>query len=194
MNVSVSVMAHPSRKAWVDDLLADLGDVPVAWDTDGVEWHTGDAAWRLYDPDADWHVVIQDDAVLCSRFTERLADTLGQAPKTPVSLYLGTGRPVSWQRRLRGYVSRCTDGWIRLPAILWGVAVALPTEHVEPMLRVAAKLPIRQYDARISQVYEMYRPGTRVWYPMPSLVDHRDGDSLLGHGGVPRRAYRWIDG
>src|SRR5690606_25850971 len=62
---------HPTRKEQVEDLQAMLDrDVPVAWDPNPEpspdpqrRWATGRAAWELHDADADWHLVIQDDAV-----------------------------------------------------------------------------------------------------------------------------------
>jgi hypothetical protein len=194
MKISISIMAHPSRAEWVAGLTDRLGDVPVSWDQNGVEWDTGAAAWRLYDPSAEWHVVLQDDALVCDQFMSRLKDVLAEAPQEgPVSLYLGQGRPKSHQPMIRSRTRRADDGWVRLPWLLWGVAVALPVAHIEHMLRVAAKLPIAEYDTRISRVYEICRPGIKVLHSWPSLVDHRDDGSLLGHDDVPRKAYWWID-
>src|SRR5690606_20533277 len=61
VTLSVSIMAHPARAGFVSELAARLDDAPVAWDTDGVRWHTGRRAWELHDPTADWHLVVQDD-------------------------------------------------------------------------------------------------------------------------------------
>src|SRR5690606_31733722 len=96
-------MAHPARRAWVTELHDQLGPVPAAWDQRNNEWDTGARAWRLHDPDADWHLVLQDDAILCPNFADRLHATLAQAPTGPVSLYIGTGRPrqTQVQRALR---------------------------------------------------------------------------------------------
>jgi len=74
----------------------------------------------------------------------------------------------------------------------WGVAVALPTDHIDSMLSEVDRQRWA-YDVRISKWYESR--GIPTLYAWPCLADHRDEGSLLGHdvGGHPRRARSFAD-
>ena len=187
--VSISIMAHPVRKEWALELSREL-DAPISWDQGGVEWNTGARAWEMFNPSASWHLVVQDDALICRDLRSRLSEALsGLEHKGPVSLYLGTGKPASKQPIVREAVALANGPWIELPWLLWGVAIVLPTKHIRRMLHSTNKHH-SPYDQRISRWYE--RQGISTLYTWPSLVDHRDDESLLDHGGVERRAYKWI--
>ena len=80
IKLSISVMAHPSREKYFGYLKERLGDIPFAIDTEskGV-WENCKRAWKLYDPMADFHLVVQDDAIVCDDFLEKANATLCQA-------------------------------------------------------------------------------------------------------------------
>ena len=184
MRVSIAIMAHPKRRGWAEELSRELS-APIAWDTDNTEWHTGAEAWSLRDPRADWHLVVQDDAVLTPGAVGRMAAELSTRDHAgPVSLYVGTGRPRS--EKVRAYVAQAT-GWFEMPWLNWGVAVALPVRDIDHMLSDVADHR-SAYDVRISRWYESRSLSTL--YAWPCLADHRDDGSLLGHdvGPYPRRA------
>src|SRR5690554_28716 len=71
MKLSVSIMAHRQRQAEAEELQGWLGgDTRIAWDPQPKtspdprqRWVTGRLAWEMHDPTADWHMVIQDDAI-----------------------------------------------------------------------------------------------------------------------------------
>jgi hypothetical protein len=157
------------------------------------ETRNGDKAWRMYDRHADWHVVLQDDAILCDQFTIHLRRALEFAPETVVSLYVGTGRPQ--QKRVEKAVRQADvvrSAWLMAPALFWGVAVAMPTRLVSPFLLWGQMSANEAYDRRIGSF--ITRRNQQVWYTWPSLVDHADGPTLLQHQwGAPtmdRRAWR----
>jgi len=88
MRLSVAIMAHPTRRDGALRVREALGgEIPIVYDTNPVpsaapeqRWATGRRAWEAYDPDADWHLVIQDDAIVCQDMLaglERALDRLG---------------------------------------------------------------------------------------------------------------------
>ena len=189
MTLSASLMAHERRAPWVDELLDSLDrPAPVAWDRHNSVWDTGSRAWELYDPAADWHLVLQDDVLVVPDLlarTEALLD--GLEHDGPVSLYIGRGRPR--QPAVRRAVAQAQDGWVTMPWLLWGPAIILPTKHIDYMLE-ACRRGHHEYDRRISHYYE--RQSIPTLYTLPCLVDHRDDGSLLGHDrGVARHAWDW---
>lgn len=189
MKVSVAIMAHPRRREWAESLAAETG-ARIAWDTNNDEWTTGARAWSLRDPSADWHLVVQDDAVLARDALTQMASELSTRDHCgPVSLYVGTARPRA--EKVRRYVAQAS-GWFTMPWLNWGVAVALPTTDVDRMLSDVDDQKWA-YDVRISKWYEAQ--GIPTLYAWPCLADHRDAGSLLGHdvGRLPRRARSFAD-
>lgn len=194
MHLSAAVMAHPARDTEVEELLGELDrDIPVAWDNGGApspdpqrRWATGMAAWEMHNADADWHMVIQDDAVVCPDLLAGLEAALSEiGPEGLVSAYTGTGRPD--QHNVQRALAHATDkghAWLSTYSLNWGVAIIAPVHTIPDMLEWCSQ-PGRattNYDMRIGQYYRDIL-GWRTWYTHPSLVDHRDDESLIGHGG-----------
>lgn len=193
-------MAHAARRHMVQDLIAALDvepdDVPVFWDEqfpprrdhDRV-WRNCREAWGMRDPYSDWHVVLQDDAVPCADLLAGLARGLEEVDERGiVSLYLGGGAPLP---RLWGGLAARADAegasWVIGPRTTWGVGLAIPTAWVPDMLDTGDRQGQAPDDVRIGRWANRRR--YEAWFPWPSLVDHREGDSLVGHPMV-RRARR----
>lgn len=190
--VDIIVMAHPDRETHALNLAAQLGAY-VVWDDEAQgENATGDRAWTCRDVLCDWVVVLQDDAIPVPNLRQHLSEGLAKAPRTCVGLYVGTSYPRP-SRNVAQAIQRARDegaSWLEHDDLLWGVGVAVPTEHIEPMLAFVrdSNLP---YDRRIGAYFRSV--GLPVRYAFPSLVDHRDGPSLLnpvdGPRELPRVAY-----
>lgn len=183
MRVSCAIMAHPARS----DLVAELTTVldrpsTVVWDRRNEEWDTGVRAWQAYDPDADWHLVIQDDSAVCSDLLTGLEEALEHIPAASVvSLYVGNTRP--YQNRIVRIVddaNRQAAAWIRMKALIWGPAIAAPVSTIDRMLEWCEDNHVPNYDNRLARYYEQVLrwPAYFTW---PSLVDHRQVPSLLEH-------------
>lgn len=195
--ISWAVMGHPRRQRQAHALAWALG-ATLCLDEDGDgENATGDLAWETWRnpmaPAAEWHVVVQDDALPVPDIARQAPAALAAAPGPVVSFYLGTNYPPHTVKPCRNAIDRANttgSAWITAPALFWGVAVAIRTELVADMLRSVArsKLP---YDQRIS--HWAGRAGHGIAYTWPSLVDHADGPSLIKRAiprQAPRRAYR----
>lgn len=188
MNISITIMGHPKRDANIQALLIQLinmqrfCDVSVTLDSENSEWHTGKRALQAgIGKKSDWHVVIQDDVILTPDFYTNLVGCLNSLPtKTLLSLYTGTARPLA--ERVAAAVAKTPDGGLlRFHQLLWGVGIAIPTDHIEPMLDFVENIAL-QYDNRVGEFY--CQNNLPVYYCIPSLVDHDDDtDTLLaGHG------------
>lgn len=190
-SVSMALMAHPRRAALVDELRAQVPDAEVVWDKHHSLWDTGRRALLAHDPQADYHVVLQDDAVLCAEFTDGIRHALAAVPDGhPVSFYVGQVRPN--EPFVRRQVNAALKGgapWIVMKGPWWGVAIAVPTADVPELVEHGDISNLRSYDVRISDFYN--RQGIDCWYTQPSLVDHRaDVDSLTTtRRGRPRQAF-----
>lgn len=193
VRLSVSVMAHPARTAYVPELLETL-DVPatVVWDERSDRWDTGRRAWLAHDPGATHHLVLQDDALPCRDLSAGLSKALEHVPENPVGLYVGTARPANQlMGAMVSHATRTDSAFLSGEGPWWGVGVAMPTAFIEPMLAWCDAQKIEAYDRRIASYFKAC--GIRCFYTMPSLVDHRSGPSLIrSHDGAKRRARRFI--
>jgi hypothetical protein len=59
------------------------------------------------------------------------------------------------------------------------------------MIAYGDKKKIKQDDTRIS--YFLQSKKIPIYYPLPSLIDHRHGESLVKDPGKFRSAYKFID-
>jgi hypothetical protein len=194
IRLSAAVMAHPTRAAWASDLAGKLGLAAdrIVWDRCNSIWDTARRAWLAFDPEATHHLVIQDDAIACRDLITGTEESLAAAPaESVVSLYLGTRRPMVHQvTRAAKHAAESDASWIVLDSLCWGVAVVLPTSVIPDMVAAGDIDQARGDDLRIRH-YAMRTLHWQVWHPWPSLVDHRDTDSLIGHGNG-RKAHRFI--
>lgn len=192
--LSVKIMAHKKRAAYVEDLVQRLGisDDDVIWDRKQDRWDTGRRAWEAIDQDATWGVVLQDDAVVCRDFAAGMEAALDRLePNVVVSPYVGTRRPLA--HRVEAVVRTAIDNdaaWIRMPSLNWGVAIVLPTNIIDGMLPWCDRQTYPNYDRRVGRYcIDVKRMSTICTWP--SLVDHREVPSLVGHGGG-RVAHKFI--
>jgi hypothetical protein len=184
--MSVQVMAHRRREGLVADLLdrLDLDEDHVTWDTDDNRWHTGKAAMAAGAARGQaWTCVIQDDALPCRDYTAGMELALDHVPpEVIVQPYVGTRRP------MQGYVTEAVEKaveqnatWIVMRALMWGVAIIVPTYTVAPMLVWCERRAWPNYDKRVGQFYYA-KLAWPVYCTHPSLVEHREVPSLVGHG------------
>lgn len=198
MKLSASIMAHPDRSALVDDLRARLDrDVPVYWDDEGPAsgnadrvWRTARGGWSLADVSADWHVLIQDDALPSEDFLAGLERSLEHVPDdSAVSAYLGQGGTVGHRwRNLCAQADKKGASFVVSGVLMWGVAICLPVHLLPEMIEAADRMHRVTDDMRVSGWIRKTR--RRVWYPWPSLVDHRPVPSITKHRAADRRAVR----
>lgn len=139
----------------------------------------------MHDPDADFHCVVQDDAVVADNFREKAAafivkqEEKRRAERRPAhgyNFFLKQDRRKSpiWPQD-GAYVDKVTRG---------GVAICLPTAHILPMLREYDRQRSKHDDDRISEYVK--RKGMKMLFPVPSLIGHRgDIESVAGnHRGL----------
>lgn len=187
-------MAHSSRERYFEHLKEKLGDVPFFIDKAGEEigvWENCKRAWLAYDPKADYHVVIQDDAIVCNNFKERAEAFIEKfhAERRSFNFFFAknTGN-------VRNRVENTTadQGYIRRPRNAWGVAICIPTKNIPAMIEYCEKyVKIPQDDVRIGKYLFFARHD--IIYPIPSIVDHRDEDTLVGALNRGRHAYKFIE-
>jgi hypothetical protein len=198
-------MAHPVRRPYVDELVGWLDrKVPISWDNEGPpspdrqrRWRTGRRAWEMHDPKAEWHIVIQDDALVCRDLLAGLERALDHVPaEGVVQPYIGSKRPA--QLTVTKVIRDARDkfpqaSWVGMRSMGWGVAIAAKVETIADMIDWCNSRVTMPYDMRIGR---FYRDALRqlTWHPFPSLVDHRQGPSLIAHSDAGRHAHVFWEG
>lgn len=206
MKLSAAIMAHPDRAPLVEELQARLNPdgsapIPVAWDDEGKPsgkgdrvWRTARRAWLMRDPDADFHVLIQDDAIVCLDLLAGLGKAVDHVPgQSLVCAYLGKGRnvPIRWTR-MAERADQAEASWVRSQKLMWGVCLAVSTDLVDEMVAWCDRKAGMPDDMRVGRWFE--RRDAEVWYTWPSLVDHASVPSLTKHRAVDRAAVRHHQG
>lgn len=202
MNISVAIMAHPKRRAAAEALYNKVIQYPfvapaIIYDEKNEEWDTGERSMRYGVGKADWHLVIQDDAILTPDFYSNIEGAIAAVPtKVAMSLYTGTVRPLP-DRVKRAVTNAPAGSFLQHYMMMWGVGILLPSWHIEPMLDFInePKYSDTPYDQRIGVFYQRNR--LPIYYTVPSLVDHDDDiGSLIGNDRSvePRVAHRRSQG
>jgi hypothetical protein len=195
---SIAIMhaPRPERKKMLRDLLADLGGVErierealrytLVTDTprSGKEesragvWPTAKRAWKAYHPDADYHIVLQDDITPAREFWTALPlvlATLAEQPPAPIGLAANVG--IGFKARDRGHA------YWQAQASLVGCAIALPVPMLNDFLaweERSVSPDLYSDDVRIS--FYCLDNGIKQWYPTFALFRHTGvAHSLLGH-------------
>jgi len=196
LRVSFAIMAHPRRKHWVPDLKREIPDATVVWDEFENRWDTGRRSLLAFNADADWHVVVQDDALVPSGFVDIVEAAIQNVPGPgPIGLYFGRSRPRKFETAfLFSQAKKHGASWIRYPGPYWGVGIAVPTADIPAIVAYGDKrTDVLNYDLKIARYYQSQ--GKMCHYTLPSLVDHRtEGNPSLvpGRTGGNRRAYLYI--
>lgn len=183
--LSVKIMAHKKRAHLVPELVERLGltDDDVIWDRRNDRWDTGRRAWEAVDQSAQWGMVVQDDALPCADLIAGMEKALERVPENVlVSPYIGTRRPSKGKiDRIVQEAAAAKAAFIEMPSLNWGVAITAPTRIIDGMLPWCDVQDYPNYDRRIGRyAIDVLRMGT--WCTFPSLIEHRDIPSLIGHG------------
>jgi hypothetical protein len=195
-NLSVSIMAHEKRQAWVPDLEAQFPGVTTVWDRKNDRWDTGARALTAHNGKSQWHMVVQDDALLPPDFYEGVRKMLKYVPPNhPVGLYYGRVRPREQETYgLMVKAKRENASFIVHNGPWWGVGIVIPTAHIPALAQWGdANQQIPNYDRRIARWY--YKQDIPCYYTVPSLIEHRTQDNpslVAGRTGQNRRAWTFV--
>lgn len=188
-STAVGIVAHQTRLDQAKHLFDLVGADVMMIDDDTLRLgcaanHTRTWAALLTDhaDNADWLIVLEDDAVPCDDFRHQLASALAVAPAPYVSLYLGRGFPRHWQTRYQETIDAAGPNtcWATTSGyMLHAVGIAARIDMVPGMLKHLEQTIGVPVDQAIGQhARNTQQP---VAYTLPSLVDHADGPTIHIH-------------
>ena len=136
--ISATIIAHPTRRKYVRELQRMLDrDVPVVWDEKSNMWDTARRAILHHDPKADYHLIIDDDALPTPNFLEGVERMLQHLPQpTLVGLFVGEDIRLPYLlagHKGHGGVTPLHEvSFLQLSGVLnWGVATCIPTAWID---------------------------------------------------------------
>ncbi|HCT2634411.1 TPA: hypothetical protein OTR94_002167 [Enterobacter roggenkampii] len=184
--VKFVVVGHHSRQKQALRLAESLGAVLLIDSGDhGANWnHRRALEWAACQPCRV--VVLEDDALPVSGFTELAVDWLARFPDDMLSFYLGTGRPPQYQMQIAErfrVADKIQANHITLPRLIHGVCYSVPPQHINRVLHQWNSS--KPADYAVGDAY-----GGAVVYPCYSLVDHADGEPVERHPDSAPRTER----
>jgi len=193
--LSISVLAHPSRSKWHPYLREKLGNISFSIDNGCGLIENGKNAWKMYDPNAKFHCVLNDDAIIGQDFYNKASAILEKnGDKLAYSFYMGERKGY---KEIVDSAYKSGRGFVLSKKLFFGVAICLPVKYISHMFGFIDRikdLPLnRNFDTRIHRYVRSV--GLRVYYPIPSLVDHRsnnENESLVYDRGADRKAQYFI--
>jgi hypothetical protein len=191
--VSIAIQAHPSRREHVDELVRALGpDVTVAWarppfatTTDWRPiWRTKREAMLMGEASgAPFHCVLQDDVVLVPHFRERLEALVDLGPYAIYMLFFRMKRAyAALNGAAQSAMAAGTGGFATRRGPILGPGLVFSRDAINDIVRFGDRDP--GMDGDDDRMRRWVRASRRqVFIAIPSLVDHRGDQSLIGHAG-----------
>lgn len=193
MNYSISIMAHPDRKDLIPALTESLKPIEarVAWDQKNNIWDTCKRAWQLFDSSADYHLVLQDDSLICKNFHPKLLDLLNNFPFSDLVFSLYIGNRHRFMREVNQL--RPKGGILIKENIHHEIALIFPTFRIKEMIEFCDQLN-PENDKVINQYVTAKK--LKVIIPLPTLIEHLNVRSLhnLNQSVESRRTSIWFAG
>lgn len=186
-DIKFVVVGHHSRRKMAQRLYSSLGAHHILTDEIGVganEMHRRALEWAA--EQSCRVVVLEDDALPVPQFHAAVVEWLARFPDNLVSFYLGTGCPAPYQLNIAVKLIEADslrNDHVIIQRLLHGVCYSIPPSQIDNVLRRWD--PAKPADYAVGDAY-----GGSVVYPVYSLVDHTDGDSVE-HGQCRQRRKAW---
>ncbi len=180
------VVGHHSRRHQAEQMAWSMrAHLLIDEDQHGANWnHRRAIEWAS--EQSCRVVVVEDDALPVSGFTDKVAYWLARFPDDLLSFYLGTGRPPQYQKEIAGMLveaDRVNGDHLILSKLIHGVCYSPPVHALKKI--VSRWNQTLAADYAVGDAY-----GGRVIYPCYSLVDHADLPTVERHPDNEPRAER----
>lgn len=175
--IATVVVAHVDRIEQAHELRDNLGALVTLDDgTLGAGGNHREALRLGLATGAEHVLVLEDDALPIDGLLDHVAHATKHRPDQLLGLYVGQQRPRA--ERVAEAVRKADEqgaSWLTYPGLLWGVATVWPADLARDYLR--SEHSSNLWDVHVKRWCQ--RRGLEVAYCWPSLVDHRDEDSVV---------------
>lgn len=177
--LSLAIMTHPSRTAQLESLKEQIGDqieYNVFVDDQNLGlWENAKRAWKAYDPEADYHMVLQDDVILSKNFFSVVRRILPG---------VFTGDSISFCDSLPSEMAIAENAgyhWVTSTKVRHGQCLVQPISQINDFVHFSDWFVRPDYDhddGRLEMF--LYKHKRAMWHSIPSLVEHDDHGSVGG--------------
>jgi hypothetical protein len=172
MKWSICILHHPARRGYIPYLLYKLGNVRIFTDIGQGLIKNCQDAWKSYNKEALWHIVIEDDTLICHDFYDELDKALINKD-TVYNLFYQNDK------------------------VFGGLGICIPTKYIDGLIDYSEngfnkKVFYYPWDVIVRDYCD--KNGIKREFVIPSLLDHRDTGSLVNKkwDKKPRRAKFFI--
>lgn len=177
-DININIQAHHKRESFIPYLKERLGkNTKVIWDQKNCVWDTRKRCIEDHIKSGKkWGLTIQDDCLLTTDFLKKMEKFIlkheRRSRPTVFNFYF-------WNLSTQQVLRAKKVGHFRSAGMKSGLAICMPTRMMPDLLRFWENRNdlIRHDDGRIGRF--LRTRGIRTIYPCPSLVQHRDGPSLI---------------
>ncbi len=196
--LSVAIMAYKDRVDRIPYLRRMIGDAVVFVDDGSLGvWGNAKRCWLSHGNKASFHMVIQDDAIVCKDFYEKIFAIIEKnGPDIFYSLYY---RLIDYRRNPDAKFNRdalvgSKIGGFLTDDLRFAPCLIAPANLIPELINYSSRLTGDKFkDADDIRFREYLRAkGKKVFYPLPSLIQHDPGMlSVIGNRSNKSRDVTW---
>lgn len=197
IKIETRIVASPARSEHAERLASITGgQVYMDWENEGAKWNHLNALRTPAGKDTTHLLIIEDDSDPVDAWLAKVKKVIALYPEELVSLYLGTGRPVSWQERVDAIlVNQPTIGFLRFSDLFHGVAYIVPTGVADLTEVFSQPVATPAADFAVGRLWLRATGKKDIIYSARSIFDHLDQPPVKGDSRpyIERRARRlWM--
>lgn len=175
--LSVCIMAYKTRAHRIPYIRSMLGDVLVSLDDGELGlYRNSRKSWLLHESSAVFHLVVQDDSLICKDFYNRIEKLISNPDTLLDRVYCLYFRLKGTKKKVftdfnQNALDGLAKGFFIDKYLRFGIALIVPTYLINEMIEFADKLDNLgpHDDTRYSTFFS--RRNIKVIYPLPSLVN-----------------------
>lgn len=172
----IRILTHPKRLKQASELQQRFPDSEIFVDENsyGSKYNHFSALTAKTKKETTHIIIMEDDSIPVNNFLQKAEKLIEKFPNDLLSFYLGTGRPVRWQRQV-DYALISKPDFIELPALIHGVCYCIPVKKQ----KIFTEIPdIEHADFAVGEAW-IKETSRQIIYPRLSLVDHADEEPII---------------
>lgn len=179
INLEVRIIASNQRLEYGERILAELktGKLYVDEEQRGAKANHFKALSTPAGEDTTHLLIVEEDAWPVKDWEDKAKQVISLYPDSLVSLYLGTGRPVQWQRKVDEYLkTNPLTEYLNFTTLFHGVSYCIPTGviNLEEAYSNPNSIKTKEADYAVGEVWLEEAQQEEIIYSRLSVFEHLD--------------------